>query len=659
MTDQDLLQRFLRHDDHAAFTELVRRHSAMVVTVATRVLGERSLAEDVAQKVYILLARKAPQLKRHPTLAAWLHRTTRYEAIKMRQSTQRRQRRERIYLEAVSPSNGSRDMWEQALPHLDHALDKLSLNDRNLILLRYHQNKRFREIATLLGKSEAACRMRASRAVGKLSRLLRRHGLVVPAATATQGFLAYEVKGGVDGLSSRLAEGALASVASTRMASLRTILGSKGGWLALVAGSLVILDLSIWSNTRRETDDVAMGSYPPTLSLVARRAEGSDGPRFQLAFEFDAHEELLGSHFVEKRASYSFFRPGDDGLVRLNDLGIRYVNIREAEVPPLEAAARWLWSEMIPLTNAHTVLDPIRNDPAAGIMAIRIAPFDATALLQGFMHEVESILGPRRALKLLSGFPDNGYFGAFGRLEVLAQLHEHSDPPGVSYSTRDPNTGHELGSGRQSLSEFEAVHGRLALPPAGALATLWKPMVSDRARSIEVIDDDLKLTTAGIESARIPAQQALALQETLEDWFKEMSDLMQAHTSKVASDDPQRTKFEVDPFPDQGAASLQKFQREIGDQLGAERSERFLGLLDPSQYFCGCGKNALEVEFFDAYPLEENVTYAPGAIPPYRGMRANSEETEPETGESVRSTQGTYRMFRNRYGDFLKIIGDL
>src|SRR6266480_1882629 len=86
MTDDgQLLQQYTRERSESAFGELVTRHIDLVYSAALRVAGgDRHLAEDVTQMVFIDLARKARNLPRDVLLAGWLHRHTCYTAAKAR-----------------------------------------------------------------------------------------------------------------------------------------------------------------------------------------------------------------------------------------------------------------------------------------------------------------------------------------------------------------------------------------------------------------------------------------------------------------------------------------------------------------------------------------------------------------------------------------------
>jgi catechol 2,3-dioxygenase-like lactoylglutathione lyase family enzyme len=76
---------------------------------------------------------------------------------------------------------------ETALPHVDNALAQLIEKDRTALLLRFLQQKSFRDVGDTMGTSEEAAKKRVSRALEKLRSLLARRGVVVPAAALAVG----------------------------------------------------------------------------------------------------------------------------------------------------------------------------------------------------------------------------------------------------------------------------------------------------------------------------------------------------------------------------------------------------------------------------------------------------------------------------------------
>jgi RNA polymerase sigma factor (sigma-70 family) len=185
ISDTDLLQAWVRHQSQADFTEIVRRHLGLVQGIARRQLGP-DLADDTAQLVFAILARKASSLTHLRSVSSWLHRVTLLQCRSTIRGQIRERRNQQAAMETVRLAD-ARDPLSEALPHLDSAIGDLSASDRELILLRYSEGLTFTEAARRTGRNEAALRQQVSRAVEKLSVLLRRRGVSVPAAALTTG----------------------------------------------------------------------------------------------------------------------------------------------------------------------------------------------------------------------------------------------------------------------------------------------------------------------------------------------------------------------------------------------------------------------------------------------------------------------------------------
>src|SRR6266852_842405 len=71
VTDQQLLDRFVRQREEAAFALLVERHGPMVLRVCQRVLGNYHAAEDAFPATFLVLVRKARAIGRRDLLSNW------------------------------------------------------------------------------------------------------------------------------------------------------------------------------------------------------------------------------------------------------------------------------------------------------------------------------------------------------------------------------------------------------------------------------------------------------------------------------------------------------------------------------------------------------------------------------------------------------------
>ena len=70
--DMALVREYVRSNSEQAFATLVERHLNLVYSVALRCVGDPHQAEEVAQAVFISLAKKAVQLRHDKALSSWL-----------------------------------------------------------------------------------------------------------------------------------------------------------------------------------------------------------------------------------------------------------------------------------------------------------------------------------------------------------------------------------------------------------------------------------------------------------------------------------------------------------------------------------------------------------------------------------------------------------
>ncbi len=239
--EAELLQRYAVHRDERAFRSLVEKHLGLVYAAALRRTGGHShLAEDVCQKVFTDLARKAASLQRHPALTAWLHRSTRYAAIDAIRAEARRQKLNATMatMTETQPDENHAVEWGKLRPVLDEAMDELRESDRLAMVLRYFEGLSFADVGARMGLSENAARMRAERALDKLRHQLGRRGVTSTAAALALLLANRAVAAAPEGLAGSVAGTALAGAGQAASSGLFAALAGSRlfTWSVIVAG---------------------------------------------------------------------------------------------------------------------------------------------------------------------------------------------------------------------------------------------------------------------------------------------------------------------------------------------------------------------------------------------------------------------------------------
>lgn len=276
--DAELLRRYVDKRDQAAFAELVQRYLGLVYHAALRQLGgEGHAAEDVAQRVFTLLARKAPGLRGHATLAGWLHTTTRFAAGEVMRTERRRRAREQeaftMHGNPTTDSGSANDAaWRDLRPVIDEALGELDAPDREAVLLRYFADLPHAQIGARLAISENAARMRVERALEKLHARLARRG-VTSTAAALGVVLANQV-GAITlpvGMAASVTSAALAgSVAAGAAATTAGIFGFMST-AKIVVGLAVVVGVGGLGSALYERNRASQSEK--TLAVWRREAE--------------------------------------------------------------------------------------------------------------------------------------------------------------------------------------------------------------------------------------------------------------------------------------------------------------------------------------------------------------------------------------------------
>ena len=127
------------------------------------------------------------------------------------------------------------DVWPQVAPLLDEAVAELAEADRNVVVLRYYEQRALADVGRTLGLSEDAAQKRVSRAVDKLRKIFLKRGVVSTSAALIAAITANSIQAAPVVLAKSATTVALAKGAVTS-GSLFTLV--KGTLLAMKAKTI-------------------------------------------------------------------------------------------------------------------------------------------------------------------------------------------------------------------------------------------------------------------------------------------------------------------------------------------------------------------------------------------------------------------------------------
>jgi RNA polymerase sigma-70 factor (ECF subfamily) len=178
ISDRDLVDQ-VRYGDLEAFDELYRRFSDMVFNLALRMAGERDVAEDLTQEIFLRVYRHLAGFQGRSSVRTWVYRV----AVNACRSGLARQGRRAAFVQTVDAELLARVPTGEAGPEsvaahaerrrrLETALATLPLTFRSAVVLRDIEGLSYDEIAEILGVRLGTVRSRIARGRSRLRGLL-------------------------------------------------------------------------------------------------------------------------------------------------------------------------------------------------------------------------------------------------------------------------------------------------------------------------------------------------------------------------------------------------------------------------------------------------------------------------------------------------------
>jgi len=298
LTDGELLGLFIsRHDEagELAFTVLVERHGPMVMRVCRSILRDEHDAHDALQATFLILVRRCRSVRKHDSVASWLHGVAlRVAACARAGAARRRLHEHRAAALATTDFGATQNDLDLALA-LHDELGRLPQRYRVVIVLCYLEGLACEAAALRLGVPVGTVKSRLARGRERLRGRLFRRGLAPSGGLLGMALAAETAQAALPGSIVKAIARTATSFAAGEEATLGAVSASMSSIIERVA---FVMSLSKLARLTTATFAVAAASIgivafaqrtladPPRAralgkAIVGKAARGDDPARVQ------------------------------------------------------------------------------------------------------------------------------------------------------------------------------------------------------------------------------------------------------------------------------------------------------------------------------------------------------------------------------------------
>lgn len=392
VSDAELIHRFTRDRDEAAFELLVWRHGNMVLGVCRRTIRDEQLAEDAFQAVFLVLAHKAGAVRGN--LGGWLFKVARRVATRARKNHISAQ----PVIETAADSVPDLTERDEVTQVLDTEVARLPERLRRPVVLCYLGGWSTEDAAREIGCPRGTVLSRLATARKRLAERLTRRGVAPPAALAAVG-VSGRLVSTVTAAVSRFLAGSLPVSTATQLANGVIQTMSRATFLSTMGGVLLAASLVTgvgWVAARPQP----IGSSPErpssvTSNLVAGPPVKPQDPVAVAPADANQTEDQkirkLEQFAGSLKAEIELLEKQADVLTRENAIGTRERVRLDKQLSDLDEEVRRQTHEVFKLAAELEVLEKIMSD--------KTAPAPNPDLVQNEADQDDAVVIAKRTLQ--------------------------------------------------------------------------------------------------------------------------------------------------------------------------------------------------------------------------------------------------------------------
>lgn len=177
LTDAQIIER-VRRGETNLFSELVQRYQNKIFAYIYKIVNHKEEAEDIVQETFIKVYKNLNSFEADRKFSSWLYRISHNETINY---LKKNKKVNALYYEGndylLNSLKTEKNLIKELIleeddQHLKNALEKLPIKYKEVIILKYLEEKSYEEIAQILHKPIATVGTLINRAKIQLKKLL-------------------------------------------------------------------------------------------------------------------------------------------------------------------------------------------------------------------------------------------------------------------------------------------------------------------------------------------------------------------------------------------------------------------------------------------------------------------------------------------------------
>jgi len=175
MTDSEVIELFHANRNQECFNLLYKRYSLKVFQKCISLIHDKERAEDATQEIFIKIFLNLSKFNHKSNFSTWIYAITHNHCIDLARKIRKEKHLFSDQLENTPDIIDDNDqsnfgLMEIKLRKLKIVLDRLEAGDKKILIMKYRDSLKVREIAKIYNKTESAIKMRLKRARNRLQK---------------------------------------------------------------------------------------------------------------------------------------------------------------------------------------------------------------------------------------------------------------------------------------------------------------------------------------------------------------------------------------------------------------------------------------------------------------------------------------------------------